>query len=198
MCRVVLIPMRQEYTAAGINLWWTRKDFSKFRQGYIIDRKRVLRQAHFDSCVGENVDPVLVVGNSPDTMASLTAKLCSVGSKVKNFVTCNYDDISEAINSGRTFSAVILDGRIDVTNGSTHEEQMVLLGHSIHAIRNVKGNTIKMTVFVDNDVMTSSPIKELISETDVESSDIMFLTPDCWDNFLGLIENAGGKEVGMG
>lgn len=38
MCKVVLIPMRQEYSAAGINLWWTSGDFHSFKQGYMTEK----------------------------------------------------------------------------------------------------------------------------------------------------------------
>ena len=34
MCRVILIPKRQEYAAAGIHLWWTKTDFVLFKKDY--------------------------------------------------------------------------------------------------------------------------------------------------------------------
>mmetsp|Transcript_24466 Transcript_24466/g.25093 ORF Transcript_24466/g.25093 Transcript_24466/m.25093 type:complete len:301 (-) Transcript_24466:395-1297(-) len=40
MCKVVLIPMRHEYSAAGIILWWTRKDFITFRQMYHFEKQK--------------------------------------------------------------------------------------------------------------------------------------------------------------
>jgi hypothetical protein len=202
MCRVVLIPMRQEYSAAGINLWWSRKDFSKFRQGYATDRKRALHAAHIskaDSAEDEKVDPILIVSNSPAACAALTVKLSSIATNLPTFVTCSHSDISEAFHSGSSFSAVILDGT--TMDASDNDDDSLSFVNSIHTIRNMKGSGIKMTVFVDNDAMASSHVKDLISETSVESSDIVFLTPDCWAEFRGLIENAGlieSAEIGMG
>ena len=31
-CRVVLIPKREEYAAAGIQLWWSPNEFHKFKK----------------------------------------------------------------------------------------------------------------------------------------------------------------------
>ncbi len=36
-CKVVLIPQRQEYTAVGIFLWWTKSDFVTWKKGSLFE-----------------------------------------------------------------------------------------------------------------------------------------------------------------
>ena len=196
-CRVVLIPQRQEYSAAGLSasMWWSKRDYGVFKQGYLCDLQRSKSINSVSSTNLPSSEPlvqrtntILVVSDSPHMTASLTAKLSSIIPKVTQFVDCKHEDVHKILATGRTFSAVVIDGTRNSLE--SHHEETPFFIDTIRSVRSVQESGLKITVFVDSDAMPSAPVSQLISETNIENSDLIFLTADCWTNFRGMIESA--------
>tara|TARA_B110000879_G_C10992194_1_gene439754 strand:+ start:303 stop:509 length:207 start_codon:yes stop_codon:yes gene_type:complete len=49
MCKVVLIPSRQEYSHAGISLWYTQRNYHHFKLAALIENQQQMAEENVQS-----------------------------------------------------------------------------------------------------------------------------------------------------
>lgn len=205
MCKVVLIPMRQEYSAAGIFLWWTKKDFLSFRQMYLTERQNERAAALITApptlpsplptspSSMEFIPPqntILIVTNQQNSEQLMSQVSCVMTSQPSFFVT-THEEVAR-MSSGMRFSAVIVDGTEDC---SCFELDTQCPQHSVNRLSTI--NVIRslslssnLTLFVNHSNINKESILRLCSNADITTSDLMILTPDSWKEFQLLVESA--------
>jgi hypothetical protein len=208
MCKVVLIPMRHEYSAAGIYLWWTKKDFLSFRQMYLTERQHERAAAliaappsqpsppptspSLDSLPSKNT--ILIVTNQQKS-EQLMSQISSVMTSQPSFLIATHEEVA-MMSSGMRFDAVIVDGTEDC---SCFELNIQCPQHSINRLSTI--NVIRslslssnLTLFVNDSNINKESILQLCSDADITTSDLMILTPDSWADFQLLVESARSEK----
>jgi hypothetical protein len=195
MCKVVLIPMRQEYSAAGIFLWWTKTDFLSFRQIYLTERQK--EKALTSStptpteAVSKKQQPSILIVTDQETSTQLMAQISSVMTSQPSFVIVTHEDVA-AMSPGPRFDAVIVDGTEDCAcfeiNAQCPQHCINRLS-TIDVIRSLSLSS-NLTLFVNNSTIKKDSIRQLCSCASITSSDLMILTPDSWLEFQLLVESA--------
>jgi hypothetical protein len=191
MCKVVLIPMRQEYSAAGIFLWWTKTDFLSFRQMYHTERQR--EKALPSTPVPETIKqpPSILIVTNQESSDQLMAQIASVMTSQPSFRITTHEEVA-AMSPGLRFDAVIVDGTEDCAcfevNAQCPQHSINRLS-TINVIRSLSLSS-NLTLFVNNSTIKKQSIRELCSSTSITTSDLMILTPDSWPEFQLLVESA--------
>jgi hypothetical protein len=213
LCKVVLIPMRQEYSAAGIFLWWTKKDFLSFRQMYITERQHERAAAALSTVPPAQPSPppsgpsslsvitsipsknTILIVTDQQKSEQLMSQISSVMTTQPSFFIATHEEVTQ-MPSGMRFDAVIVDGTEDC---SCFELNTQCPQHSINRLSTI--NVIRslslssnITLFVNDATINKQSILQLCSNADITTSDLMILTPDSWAEFQLLVESATSEK----
>lgn len=203
LCKVILIPMRHEYSAAGIYLWWTKQDFLTFRQGYIAEKRNEKAAAAAllstpSSKIGSLTNPPESVGGAPHSVLVVTnqtnsheliTRISTLITSRPVFTILTHEEVAQLASNSMKYDTVIIDGTDDC---QCYELNSICTIHSTNRLSTI--NTIRslaissnITLFVNNSTIDKESIKQLC---DVLPSDLMILTPDSWTDFQQLIQSA--------
>lgn len=204
LCKVILIPMRQEYSAAGIFLWWTRTDFLSFKQVYLIEKQRErerTRIGNHESTLKSQMkrrSHLLIVSENKnhEHLLSLISRSMTLQPTIQ---ICSFTEIEslhqncpENCPENCPYDAIIIDGteECECFRNQSCERHSLNRLHVIQLIRSLSLSK-SLTLFVDNSSFSSQSIREMMTENESQiPSDLMIITPDSWSDFQLLIERA--------
>jgi hypothetical protein len=202
-CKVVLIPMRQEYSAAGIFLWWTKKDFIQFKHGYLIEKQKE-RERERERERGDDGNEIVIKNSTrgnhfliiseSENVDHLLAQISRSMSIQPTFQICTAVEV-ESLNREIHYVAVIIDGTNECgcfLNQSCEVHSL----NRLNVIQSIRSLSLSdsLTLFVDNSSLSSEKMREMTESGNNATSDLMVITPDSWNDFQLLIERALEKK----